>query len=205
MKSPASPYCYPTKPHVRKHGPLGYKTWEDYREWLRDDFDFRCVYCLRRETWDRKRAMWSVEHLIPRAQAPHLALDYTNLVYACVSCNNAKSDQSVPDPSKYAYGKLVVVTDDGQIHALQSEGKRLILATALDEADAIALRERWIAILRAYKKHEPERYRLVMGFPIDLPDLESRRPPGGNTKSEGAKNCRYRQRELGTIPIVLEL
>ncbi|MEY4488453.1 MAG: hypothetical protein RIQ79_961 [Verrucomicrobiota bacterium] len=205
MKSSPVPYCYPVQPHVRKHGPFGYKHWDDYREWLRDDFEFRCVYCLRREVWDRKRALWAVEHLIPRATAPHRALDYTNLVYACVLCNSAKSAQLVPDPCQYAYGKLVSVTEDGRIHALNAEGQRLIRSAALDEEDLVRFREERIALLRNYKKHEPERYRAAMGFPEDLPDLEGKKPPGGNTKSDGAKNCRHRQRLNGTLPLILEL
>ncbi len=205
MKSSPIPFCYPAKPHVRKHGPAGYKNWDDYREWLRDDFDFRCVYCLRREVWDRKRALWAVEHLIPREKAPHLALEYANLVYACASCNSAKSARLVPDPCQHAYGKLVTVTDDGNIHALHPEGKRLILSAALDEPDAVRWREEMIARIKGYKKHEPERYRSALGFPDDLPDLESKKPPGGNTKPAGAKNCRYRQRADQALPVLLEL
>lgn len=200
MKPSAVPFCYPTRPHVRKHGPAGYRSWDDYRDWLRDEFDFRCVYCLRREVWDRKRALWAVEHLVPREEAPHLSLEYSNLVYACVVCNSSKSALSVPDPCQHAYGKLVTVTDDGLIRALHPEGKRLILVAALDEPDAVSWRERQIAVLKAYRKYEPERFRAAMGFPKDLPDLGKKKPPGGNTNPEGVKNCRYRQALDGTLP-----
>ena len=46
-----SPFSYPESAHVRKHGPDGYAHYENYRPWLRDEFRFRCVYCLEREQW----------------------------------------------------------------------------------------------------------------------------------------------------------
>ena len=50
-----NPFRYPEQPHVRRHGPQGYVTLESYRPWLRDEFTFRCVYCLLREQWGRAR------------------------------------------------------------------------------------------------------------------------------------------------------
>ena len=51
MTSPASVFDYPSAPHVRHHGPQGYLDYKHYKPRLRDDFSFRCVYCLCRETW----------------------------------------------------------------------------------------------------------------------------------------------------------
>ena len=44
-----SPFEYPSSPHRRRHGPLGYADYASFRPWLRDEFSFRCVYCLLRE------------------------------------------------------------------------------------------------------------------------------------------------------------
>ncbi len=44
-----TPFRYPDGPHQRRHGPRGYASYESYRPWLRDEFAFRCVYCLTRE------------------------------------------------------------------------------------------------------------------------------------------------------------
>jgi hypothetical protein len=35
---------YPLMPHVRRHGPAGYDDYASYRDWLRDEFTFRCVF-----------------------------------------------------------------------------------------------------------------------------------------------------------------
>lgn len=45
------PFNYPDAPHRRRHGPRGYADYASYRPWLRDEFTFRCVYCLLREQW----------------------------------------------------------------------------------------------------------------------------------------------------------
>ena len=39
-KGPA-PFAYPDKPHVRIHGPRGYRRYKAYKPWLRDEFAFR--------------------------------------------------------------------------------------------------------------------------------------------------------------------
>ena len=191
--------------HVRKHGPIGYKEWESYRPWLRDEFDFRCVFCLRREIWDQRRAVFAIEHLVPRKLAPERALDYTNLVYACGSCNSAKSAQSAPDPCDHTYDKLVEVQDDGTIQALNAEGRRLIRTVCLDDAKTTAWRRSLIENFRCYAKYEPALYRERLGFPDDLPDLSKCVPPGGNTKLNSESTSRYQQRFNGALPIFIEI
>ena len=44
------PFSYPAAVHVRRHGPQGYADYASYRPWLRDEFAFRCVYCLLRDS-----------------------------------------------------------------------------------------------------------------------------------------------------------
>jgi len=66
-----TPFAYPTTPHARRHGPRGYKNYQDYKPFLRDDFTFRCVYCLERETWYPNRdASFSVDHFEPKVLNP---------------------------------------------------------------------------------------------------------------------------------------
>jgi hypothetical protein len=198
--SGTEPFQYPEQPHCRKHGPAGYSDYADYKDWLRDEFDFRCVYCLRREVWERRRAIWVVEHLIPRKERPDLATEYTNLVLACTTCNSFKSASGhMPNPCKLAYGKLVSVSCDGTIIHHSREGLKLIRIAGLADDDSTKWRRREIAINRNLKKNEPEEYRRSMAFPSDLPDLAKRRVRH-NRKPNGAKNCRFEQRSAGTLP-----
>ena len=41
-----------------------------YRLWLRDEFAFRCVYCLLREQWGRVTGEFDVEHFRPQVNSP---------------------------------------------------------------------------------------------------------------------------------------
>ena len=75
-----TPFDYPAGPHRRRHGPKGYAAPESFRPWLRDEFAFRCVYCLRRERWEPGLSAFEIDHWKPAAQHPSLALDYDNLL-----------------------------------------------------------------------------------------------------------------------------
>ena len=144
-----------------------------------------------------------MEHLVPRKRDPKRELDYTNLVYACSSCNSAKSAQPAPDPCVHAYDKLIEVQDDGTIRALNAEGRLLIRTACLDDAETTTWRRLLIGNLRCYAKHEPALYREMLGFPSDLPDLTKCVPPGGNSKTRSEFTCRYQQRRNGSIPEIV--
>src|SRR5260221_10660940 len=82
---------YSRKSHVRRHGPGGYVDYTSYKPWLRDEFTFRCVYCLCRERWfPNGHETFGVEHLVPKSAEFALDCDYDNLAYACSSCNSLK-------------------------------------------------------------------------------------------------------------------
>src|SRR5256886_670294 len=74
------PFHYPPTPHVHRHGPRGYADYASYRPWLRDEFCFRCVYCLLREQWGRVRALYAIDHFLPVALHPAKVTDYDNLL-----------------------------------------------------------------------------------------------------------------------------
>src|SRR4051812_6611871 len=120
------PFAYPTRPHVRRHGPEGYSEYRYYRNWLRDEFSFRCVYCLRRETWFMLSRDHEIDHFLPRADRPDVERDYDNLVLACRQCNGTKAAKYLPAPESVAYGDCLSVDALGQIHAKNRHGEKLI-------------------------------------------------------------------------------
>jgi hypothetical protein len=79
-----TPFVYPSTPHLRRHGPQGYADYGRYLPWLRDEFTFRCVYCLRREQWGRAVAELEIDHFLAVSLRPEFKADYDNLllVYA---------------------------------------------------------------------------------------------------------------------------
>jgi hypothetical protein len=195
------PFRYPDTPHSRRHGPRGYADYESYRPWLRDEFAFRCVYCLVREAWCKGECGFHIDHLVPQAESPSRALDYDNLVYACATCNATKAGVAgLPDPCATAYGDCLVVHEDGTVAARNREGELLIRMLRLDNAENTRFRRTLIEVIQLARDKKPALYLELMGFPSDLPDLAPKRPPGGNSRPEGIKRCFRARRETNDLP-----
>jgi 5-methylcytosine-specific restriction endonuclease McrA len=110
----------------RRHSPSGYASYERYRPWLRDEFDFRCVYCLKRETRGQVTGEFDLDHFEPQSLNPRRQLDYLNLVYACRRCNSVKRDQTVGNPFDLLHSDNIVTRPGGSLHASDHESLRLI-------------------------------------------------------------------------------
>lgn len=203
-----TPFTYPETPHFRRHGPSGYKNYQDYKPWLRDDFTFRCVYCLERERWyPNEAASFSVEHIEPRSISPHRIGVYDNMVYACLRCNTGRQDALVLDPTRTALRDHLRVSEDGRIHGLTSEGQDVIDILALNATAVVRQRRRIFSLLTLKVRHpdDPDVHQLFLdafGYPEDLPDLLALRPPTGNTQEETLNSCYHARRdrqELGDV------
>jgi hypothetical protein len=205
------PFVYPSSPQVRRHWPVGYKNFQDYKPWLRDEFAFRCVYCLEREMWYPDRhASFSVEHIVPQRGKngdPARACDYTNLVYACTRCNSFKQGSLLLDPTAVGMGVHLRVGADGIIQPLTREGGKLVRLLHLNEDPALSERRYSIDLL-ALKADFPDNSRVhrlfvdAFRYPSDMPDLTRLEPPGGNTLSANIINCyhaRAARNELGEV------
>jgi hypothetical protein len=195
-----APFTYPPDPHVRRHGPQGYADAASYRHWLRDEFAFRCVYCLFREQWGRLRGTFEVEHFRPIASHPGRARSYDNLLYGCSACNVGKGEQLVPDPLTALVGGDVWVNEDGTIEGRTRQARRLIRVLGLDDREYTEFRLVWLEIVGLAAREDPELYRKLMGFPNDLPDLARLRPPGGNSRLEGIEQSYFVQKKKGILP-----
>lgn len=190
---------YPTKPHARRHGPVGYKDYESYRDWLRDEFTFRCVYCLHREQWYGRGATFHIDHSTPVAENEDSKCDYTNLLYVCATCNEAKKAVLVvPNPCEVAFGDCLRILSDGSIEALNDNGKKLRQVLLLNSASNVRNRSRWMRTLETLRTENQALYQEQMGFPQDLPDLRKKRVPN-NTKPDGVLNCYFALREHGEL------
>lgn len=186
------PFTYPAVPLTRRHAPSYDSHWERYRPWLRDEFEFRCVYCLRRERWIGRFAMFAIDHIVSRTSggAP---LDYANLAYACVPCNSRKGDNPVPHPEKVAYGHCLEVDGNGNIRWLNRDGRLLVRSVRLDEPEITRLRNDELQYLRHLASREPARFRERMSYPEDLPDLKNKNPIT-NSKPESWRSSAYARR-----------
>ena len=194
------PFSYPEKPHERRHGPLGYAQAASYRPWLRDEFDFRCVYCLDREQWQKHIGKFAVEHFLPVSKYPSQELDYDNLVYACVSCNLTKAQGEVADPTGTLLNDSIVIHGDGRMEGRTKEAARLIDKLLLDSEECRIFRRRWINIIRLAKMHARDLYQELLGYPLDMPNLARLRPSAGNKRPEGIRESHYARQKRGELP-----
>ena len=198
------PFTYPSSQHVRRHGPTGYSDYGSYRDWLRDEFSFRCVFCLCREQWGLVRGSWHIDHFVPQSREPESALTYDNLLYVCHTCNLSKSCHLVPDPCIVAYGQSVQVREDGTIIALNEDGQLLIDVLRLDNEDYTRTRLLLLRMVRALvTAQDHETLVMLMGYPNNMPDLSQLRPPG-NTRPEGVDNTFFARWTRGDLEDVYE-
>jgi hypothetical protein len=93
---------------------------------VRDDFDFRCVFCLAREQWSRVRGTFELDHFQPVKHNPERRLSYDNLLYCCSTCNAAKRDLVLPDPCQVLVHDSIQVREDGVIEARTPETERIV-------------------------------------------------------------------------------
>lgn len=199
------PFAYPVEPHRRKHGPAGYADYRDFKPWLRDEFVFRCVYCLFRERWyPNGSAAFSVDHVVPKIVAPELINSCTNCVYSCIRCNSLKRARITIDPTEIAYGKHLRIENNGRLSALSSFGQDLIDVLYLNEEKIVSFRLYYIGMIhdsnespfipRIYKDIEQ-----AFGFPSDLPDLKLLKPPDGNSRSGSENDSHHARRDRGEL------
>jgi hypothetical protein len=200
-------FLYPTTPLIRRHGPQGYVDYGSYKPWLRDEFGFRCVFCLTRERWfpaDYGQANFAIDHWLPLSMRPDLACDYENLLYVCNICNSGKGKEALPSPFEIAYGEHLQVQPDGTVAGTTETGLLLVRLLRLNRPSMILFRNDLLEQER-FAELNPEskaaqRWRELHQYPDDLPDLTSLRPPGGNTRPEGVKNCFFALRQRGELP-----
>ena len=195
------PFRYPAQVHVRRHGPSGYKHHRGFGPWLRDEFEFRCVFCLRREQWDRASSL-EVDHFQPTSHKPSGKLDYDNLIYVCARCNAAKGARTVLSPTQGLLDETAFVEQEGQLIGHTAAARKLIGEMRLNHPKLIHFRRLWLEIIAMASRFDPDLYRRLMGYPDDLPDLSHMRPPKGNTRPDGVSQSHFARRERGELPTI---
>lgn len=202
----SSLFQYPAEPHRRRHGPRGYTSYRSYKPWLRDEFCFRCVYCLCREQWEPNgQDAFSVEHLRSQVTDPLLATDYENMIYACSICNAYRGDELLPfDPCDEAMATHLRVLGHGTVEARTIAGEQLIEICHLNRPALIEFRNYLLdltrLLVRTRSTQAVRTLQRVMGFPSDLPNLANRRPPGGNNRPDGIGTSYLERRKRGDLP-----
>jgi hypothetical protein len=196
---PRSAFRYRRVPLERRHGPGGYSDYRSFRPWLRDEFAFRCVYCLIREQWGRISGEFDLDHFAPQVSRPDLKLEYDNLLYVCGTCNVRKGSRELPDPSQVLTSVSVRILPDGTITGLTADADRIIRLLCLNSPGWIRWRRTWIRIIELAAENDFELLQDLLGFPEDLPNLAACRAPR-NSRAEGIDQSFFARRERGELP-----
>lgn len=192
-------FNYPHEPHTRRHGPKGYASHSSYKPWLRDEFEFRCVYCLFRERWYPNGSdSFGVDHALPKSVRPDLECTYDNLLYACNRCNTAKGTAMVPNPCQLALRGHVRVNNAGLAEGNTPEGTLLIEVLGLNNPTTIEFRRR---MLEVFASCDSPLLTSFFGYPDDLPDLSLARPTC-NTRPKGITQSTYVRRSARQLSVV---
>lgn len=195
-------FVYPDEPHQRKHGPVGYTDYESFRDWLRDEFSYRCVFSLLRETWPQTR--FHIDHLISQKERSDLICDYDNLILLEARLNLVKGKRRLPDPCAIALGKHLMVCMSGErtgsIEArnVSEIGEWIIRVLRLDSEDATQIRRDWIGILQSVARTDEQLFRKFIGYPQNLPDLQAARAK--NTREAGLRQSAKHLLDNGNLP-----
>jgi hypothetical protein len=91
---------------TRSIPPRQYRNYRSYREMLRQDFRYRCAYCLITEFHNGGRWNFTIDHFRPVRGLfahPNLKSVYINLYWCCRECNERKADKW-PDLQEEAAG-----------------------------------------------------------------------------------------------------
>ena len=193
------PFSFPPKPHRRVHGPRGHRNYRDYKQWLRDEFEFRCVYCLTRERWlNQGHYGFTIDHVKPKSIHGDLTVDYGNLVYACFRCNTLKSTKVLPDPCKATLRKHVKQRSGTFVH-LTPAGRRMIAYLKLNERVRVDERAHYLSLFEFRNTPGAERLLRPFGYPSELPDLSRLKPPKGNSRQAGLKRSHFARQQAGKL------
>ena len=198
-------FDYPST-FTAKYAPWGYSRYASYKDWLRDEFGFRCVYCLTREKWcPTGHRDFAVEHIAPKVSNKKMSTVYENLAYSCHLCNSLKGTKLTINPRVNPFGNHLAVNPDGTINGTTPQGRKMILLLGLDDPERNALRKRYIDIYNAFQNPSLntsqfviDLYNDVFGYPVPMPDLKAKNPLGLKNK-KSVNRCCY-QRHHGKSP-----
>lgn len=191
-------FVYPESVEHRKHGPAGYLEVQSFRPWLRDEFLFRCAYCLDREQWGKVTGEFDIDHFVQVSSRPDLGLQYDNLVYSCRTCNARKGSKDIPDPFQQLTRKNVVVGSNGRLVGLTKDSHKIIDKLALNSDKHVQWRLTWMRVVELASQYDLELLNRLMGYPEDLPNLESLQPPD-NQRPDGIASSYFAKRERSEL------
>jgi len=127
---------YPSEMWVRTHAPPK-RDASSYRDCLRLEFRFACVYCLMlgHELRRERYGGFEIEHFRPKGRREFEPLrdSYANLFWACRACNRAKHDRWPTREELDRGERFLNPCDDVMAEHLRIDGQEIEALTAAGE------------------------------------------------------------------------
>jgi hypothetical protein len=144
-----------------------------------------------------------LEHFVAQAVDKTKKTVYRNLVYACPTCNAAKSDHRIPNPIRELTRDSLTVHEDGTIECHSKQAQKIVRTLGLDSSEYNEWRRLMIGIIAMAAatntgKHK-HLFKDLMGYPNDLPDL-GRKSPAKNSRSKGLAESALERRKRDELP-----
>jgi hypothetical protein len=109
----------------------------------------------------------------------------------------------LPDPSAVGYAALLRVAQSGEVEGLTPAGQEMVARLGLNHRRLREFRRRMLEqlhrIVRTSRGRQAD-LRGWFGYPDDLPDLVTLRPPGGNERPAGIAQSHLERRARGELP-----
>jgi uncharacterized protein (TIGR02646 family) len=118
--------------------------YQDYRPFLRGDFNRHCAYCTIHEDELAGEDFYEIDHHRPKSKFPDLINDYANLYYCCKGCNKrgAKGENwPSEDLQNAGFGFFDPVAENAyQVHIRETKSGKLKKKTNIGDYSVRILR-----------------------------------------------------------------
>jgi hypothetical protein len=153
------PFVFPKACHVRRNRPGPFPTYQQYKPFLRDEFEKRCVYCRMPDTI-KGHESYGTDHYRPKSLFPQFATTYSNLFYCCNPCNSRKGHywppkgrvrtHFIPNPCDHEVFKhLRFVEEHVEAKTVSGEVARDLLD--LNDPEVVAFRRFILDTIKTYE------------------------------------------------------
>jgi hypothetical protein len=133
-------------------------SYRSFRAHVREDFEYRCAYCLLFELLAGGEENFELDHFRPTRLFPQEENSFYNIYYSCHPCNQIKRDAWPPksleaggigfvDLCKDDFAEHFSTTEEGQWHGITKSGQYTIDMLRLNRKHLVTLR-RLLAQLR---------------------------------------------------------
>jgi hypothetical protein len=135
----------------RSPAPVVKGGYRSFRQFVREDFNHQCAYCLLSEILAGGKENFELDHFRPKSGFSHLLNDFYNIYYSCHPCNHMKRDTwppsdleergiSLVDLCKDEFATHFLLKTDGEWDSVTESGGYTIDVLRLNRQHLVIIR-----------------------------------------------------------------